>query len=131
MNVFRKAKPRCPHANVSISKLTFDLLFYWKVSYESLRTFSIVLKSRRNVNVKFLWLIENFKMWLNLVAIILLGNSSIGRYNNRIIVPNVNKILPTCTCVGINCKSCSNIQTRIASKETFSEKTVGNNFVWA
>ena len=95
------------------------------------QNFSIVLKSRRNVNVRFSWLIENFKMWLNLVAIILLGNSSIGRYNNRIIVPNVNKILPTCTCVGINCKSCSNIQTRIASKETFSEKTVGNNFVWA
>ena len=111
------------------SLLTF--FFYWKVSYESLRTFSIVLKSRRNVNVRFLWLIESFKMWLNLVAIILLGNSSIGRYNNSIIVPNVNKILPTCTCIGINCKSCSNIQTRIASKETFSEKTVGNNFVWA
>ena len=95
------------------------------------QNFSIVLNSRRNVNVRFSWLIENFKMWLNLVAIILLGNSSIGRYNNRIIVPNVNKILPTCTCVGINCKSCSNIQTRIASKETFSEKTVGNNFAWA
>ena len=131
MNVFRKAKPRCPRANVSISKVTCDLFFYWKVSYESLWTFSIVLKSRRNVNVKFLWLIESFKMWLNIVAIILLGNSSIGRYNDSIIVPNVNKILPTCTCVGINCKSCSNIQTRVASKETFSEKTVGNNFVWA
>ena len=40
----------------------------------------------------------------------------------RIIVPNVNKILPTCTCFGISCKSCSNIQTRIASKKHFRRK---------
>ena len=53
-------------------------------------------KSCRNVNVSFFWLIESFKMRLILVAIILFGNSSIGRYNNRIIVPNVNKILTTC-----------------------------------
>ena len=53
-------------ANVSISKVTFDLFLYWKVSYrityyvlrntyygESLRTFSIVIESCRNVNVRF------------------------------------------------------------------------------
>ena len=38
-----------------------------------------------------------------------------------------HRIRSDSTCVGINCKSCANIQTRVASKETFSEKTVGNN----
>ena len=37
-----------------------------------------------------------------------------------------HRIRSDSTCVGINCKSCANIQTRVASKETFSEKTVGN-----
>ena len=35
-------------------------------------------------------------MRLILAAIILFGNSSIGKYNNRIIERNVNKILTTC-----------------------------------
>ena len=40
-------------ANVSIFKVIFDLFLYWKVPYESLRTFSTVLKGCRNVSVRF------------------------------------------------------------------------------